>query len=248
MSILKNKMAERFAQIPNELTEDLELSAKAFRVACYLFSRPTDWEVNNKDIQKKLGIKRRESMSKYWQELINTGWLTRTRKVNNQGNQLPGYDYSLNIEPARPCTKKADTVKPCTEKACTQNADVRKNRTLTNNNKNTNTKTNKQDAVVVAGKKIPKAIADQLQELPPAHRQYIVNTLGKAGNPAGYARVMCEKSKAGELIVPEKPQLPSTDHPSHKPYLPSEPTESDVQREQQAWVRQMASMGVEVQQ
>jgi hypothetical protein len=99
MPILKNRMAERFSQLPNELIEDCRISARAFRIAAYLFSRPTGWEVHNPQIMKALNIKDPGSLAKYWQELIAAGWLTRERKRDEAGVYNGGYDYQLHISP-----------------------------------------------------------------------------------------------------------------------------------------------------
>lgn len=94
--LLRNKLSGNFSQIPNELITDSELSDTAYRIVSYLFTKPDKWNVNNTDIQKKFNIKRRETMSKYWKEILKSGWVSRERKTS-KGKQLAGFDYSLSI-------------------------------------------------------------------------------------------------------------------------------------------------------
>lgn len=94
MSVLKNSLRQKFAQIPNELITDTRLSNGAFRVAAYLYSRPDNWAVNNKDVQLQLAIKNVGTVSKYWQELIAAGWVNREERAGENG-QFGGFNYTL---------------------------------------------------------------------------------------------------------------------------------------------------------
>lgn len=94
MSILKNSLRQKFAQIPNELITDTRLSNGAFRVAAYLYSRPDNWTVNNKDVQAQLAIKDVGTVSKYWQELIAAGWVDREERQGENG-KFGGFNYTL---------------------------------------------------------------------------------------------------------------------------------------------------------
>lgn len=99
MAILKNKLKQEFTQIPNELIVDNRLSMGAKLVYVYLTSKPDGWKVWNGDIQKALNIKDSGTMSKYWKELLNAGWVNRTRAKDEDGKFCGGYDYQLNIIP-----------------------------------------------------------------------------------------------------------------------------------------------------
>ena len=137
MSLLRNKLKSNFSQIPNELITDSELSGIAFRIVVYLFSKPDKWDVNNTDIQKRFGIKRRETMSKYWKEIVMSGWVTRERKVDEKsGKMVAGFDYTLH---SKPCTDNADTLKADTHETVYGYDRVRINSTLSNTDSFSNT-------------------------------------------------------------------------------------------------------------
>lgn len=152
MSLLRNKLKSNFSQIPNALITDSELSGTAFRIVVYLFSKPDKWEVNNTDIQKRFNIKRRETMSKYWKEIVMSGWVTRERKTDSEsGKMVAGFDYTLH---SIPCTEKADTQKADTHATVYGSDRVRINRTLSNTDSFSNTNNKKQQ------KETPTAIGD----------------------------------------------------------------------------------------
>lgn len=134
MAILKNHMADKFTQLPNSLITDKEISHGAFRVAAYLFSRPADWEINNTDVRKQLGISRAETIAKYWKELTEAGWLTREAKKAG-ANGAGGYDYSLNVE-------KSEYGKTVSAKSVSAKPRHAENRTLNNTETTTNTDIN----------------------------------------------------------------------------------------------------------
>ena len=66
MSVLKrNTLKEKFAQIPNELITDTEISINARLVYCYIASKSEGWNLLNDEMCKKLGIKSKDSVAKY---------------------------------------------------------------------------------------------------------------------------------------------------------------------------------------
>ena len=99
MAILYNQLKDNFTQIPNELLTDDRLSNGAKVIYCYVASKPTGWKVWNAEIQKALNIKDKGTMSKYWKELLDTGWIDRTRNKTDNGQFSGGYDYELRISP-----------------------------------------------------------------------------------------------------------------------------------------------------
>lgn len=142
MSEVVNKIRRKFTQLPNQIVLDTSLSDGAFRVFCYMSTKPDGWKFNNKDIMENLHIKRPETMAKYWKELINSGWISRSPLLNKTGKPTGYFDYDLNFEPALPSTENTEqgstenqdypqygrTVLP----PSTENAEVRKNRTYSN--------------------------------------------------------------------------------------------------------------------
>jgi len=104
MSILKNELLGKYCQIPNELMTDKSLSNGAFRVLCLLFSKPDNWKVYNKAIMADLGIKKTDTLSAYWSECIESGWLERIKITDSKNGTIGAYDYSLNLSPKKVCT------------------------------------------------------------------------------------------------------------------------------------------------
>ena len=75
-------MKDNFTQIPNAIISDESISSGAFRVYSYIASKPTGWNVFNKDIQKQLQIKRPETLSKYFKELLDSGYMKREKATS----------------------------------------------------------------------------------------------------------------------------------------------------------------------
>lgn len=96
MSVIKNRLKNKFSQIPNEVVTDTRISNGAFRVIIYLFTKPDNWEVNNEDVMKSLKISKDHTISKYWKELLKSGWITRERTETGH------FDYNLNEHPILP--------------------------------------------------------------------------------------------------------------------------------------------------
>ena len=94
MNTLKNQLKEKYSKIPNELIVDLSISAGALRVLIYLFTKPNNWIVYNKDIQKQLNISDK-TLSKYWKELLKSKWLRRTKIPPTNGKLAGGYSYQI---------------------------------------------------------------------------------------------------------------------------------------------------------
>ncbi len=94
MNILKNTLKNQYSQIPNELITDLTLSAGELRVLLYLFTKPDNWTVYNKDVCNQLGISEK-TLSKYWKTLITSRWLRRERSRDKKGVLLGGYSFHI---------------------------------------------------------------------------------------------------------------------------------------------------------
>ena len=82
--IIKN-LTKEYTTITNEIIIDEKLSAGAFRLYCYLASKPETWEVNNNDIKKQLKIGSKDTLSKYWRELIDAGWIEKSKAKDKNG-------------------------------------------------------------------------------------------------------------------------------------------------------------------
>ena len=95
MNTIRNSLKRDYSQIPNELITDLSLSHGALRVLLYLFTKPDNWNVYNKDICKQLNISQ-NTLTKYWKELLSSKWLRRERKKDESGKFIGGnYFYEI---------------------------------------------------------------------------------------------------------------------------------------------------------
>lgn len=95
---LNNKITENFFQASNKILTDNRLSSNAKLVYCYLASKPTGWKVINAEIQKSLGIGY-DCLNSCWKQLLQTGWVSREQKKNENNLFAGGYDYTLYISP-----------------------------------------------------------------------------------------------------------------------------------------------------
>ena len=97
MGLTRNKVKQKFTQIVNDSIIDINLSDGAFRVLCYLLSKPDGWQINNVDVQKQLNIGDPHTMSRYWKQLIVSGWVSRERR-RHKGKLIGGFEYHLNVD------------------------------------------------------------------------------------------------------------------------------------------------------
>ena len=94
MSVLKNKLKDKFVTVPQEMIMSKELSFGAKVLYCYLVSKPNDWVIRNSELMGALNISK-DTIAKYFKELVSTGWIDRKRQVDSQ-NQFTGlYDYVI---------------------------------------------------------------------------------------------------------------------------------------------------------
>jgi len=116
MSILKNRLKKLFTQIPNKIITDLSISAPALRMYLYISSKHDGWIINNKDVMNKLCIGSNNSISKYWKQLIISGWVSRERIRDDKGKFLNEYEYTLYESPilvnSTEIAKSANQVEP----------------------------------------------------------------------------------------------------------------------------------------
>ncbi len=94
MNTLKNNLKERFIQAPSELIVDMDLCNGSLRVLLYLFTKPNNWNVYNKDICKQLDISDK-TLGKYWKELLASRWLKRRRRLPGEKDNAGGFEYEI---------------------------------------------------------------------------------------------------------------------------------------------------------
>lgn len=90
MAILKNKLSKDFTMIPNWIISDERISNNAFRLLVYLYSRPTNWNVNQVNIAKEFDVGR-STVNVWISELKSVGAIEVIRRGRN-------YEYHLKID------------------------------------------------------------------------------------------------------------------------------------------------------
>src|SRR5258705_13416727 len=95
--IIRNKHKSRFTQIPNAIFEDQRISIGAKGLLVYLLSRPPNWSVQHKQLQRALGIGRK-LLTKLLNELAEAGYVDRDE---NQGRDELNLFYALRLHRAR---------------------------------------------------------------------------------------------------------------------------------------------------
>tara|TARA_R110002020_G_C16185693_1_gene765169 strand:- start:402 stop:1199 length:798 start_codon:yes stop_codon:yes gene_type:complete len=130
-NLLKYKTGIGFAQIPNKLVTDTRLCNGAFRVLCLLFTKPPNWKIYNKYVCTELGIKKVSTLSKYWKECLDSGWMEREKVLKSEDGRVGTYIYYLNPNfdpPKLVSSKMVDTKMVYTKMG-------EHNNTIINNNK-----------------------------------------------------------------------------------------------------------------
>tara|TARA_R110002126_G_scaffold259820_3_gene402814 strand:+ start:266 stop:1186 length:921 start_codon:yes stop_codon:yes gene_type:complete len=122
MNKLNNKIKENFTTIPNSVIRNKNLSDRARFLFCYMASMSDDWEFYQSAMAKELGYTK-DTLRKYLDELIETGYLQREQR--REKGKFDSYDYTINYAPSG---KNTDTVKNHSGKIPTpQNSTLRKN-------------------------------------------------------------------------------------------------------------------------
>ena len=94
MAIVKNKIKDNFTIIPNEIIYNEKISNNAFRLLVYLWSKPSDWKVNQKNVAKDFDV-HINSIKKWIKELKECGYLNILKR--NVGQSFE-YVYELIYE------------------------------------------------------------------------------------------------------------------------------------------------------
>lgn len=155
MGVLKNELKENFTQIPNQLLFDKRISFGARILFCYLASKPNNWKIVNQDIITNLNVSL-DSVAKYFNELLDTGWITREREVNEKGQYCGGYDYTIYSEPINSLSGKS----PNQEKVLIRKKSGNNNNIISINNTNNN---NNIDIILAQPKKFVKPTIEEIE-------------------------------------------------------------------------------------
>ena len=114
-TIIRAPRRYRFVTINQDAVEDSRLSWAARGLLGYLLSRPDDWKVLIKDLQRR-GDLGRDGIYKLLRELRETGYVQYQRTRDDQGRMRGGIYYVREIpspHPDLPDTAEADTAAPC---------------------------------------------------------------------------------------------------------------------------------------
>ena len=114
-TIIRAPRRYRFVTINQDAVEDSRLSWAARGLLGYLLSRPDDWKVLIKDLQRR-GDLGRDGIYKLLRELRETGYVQYRRTRDDQGRMRGGIYYVREIpspHPELPDTVEADTAAPC---------------------------------------------------------------------------------------------------------------------------------------
>jgi predicted transcriptional regulator len=132
MNKVNNKIKENFTTIPNSVIRNKTLSDRARFLFCYMASMPNDWQFYQSAMAKELGYTK-DTLRKYMDELISTGYLMREQR--REKGKFDSYDYTINFSP---CMENTDTVKngsgkiPNREKSTVTNKDFEQRKNNTN--------------------------------------------------------------------------------------------------------------------
>ena len=97
MNKVDNKTKKYFTQIPNDLIRNSSISDRARFLYCYMSSMSENWEFYQGKMAKDLGYSK-DTLRKYLDELISTGYLKRTQRRSEKG-RFDSYDYIIDFIP-----------------------------------------------------------------------------------------------------------------------------------------------------
>lgn len=93
------KESGNFVTVHKNFIHDPNISWKAKGILLYLLSRPDDWQVYEKELEKHC-LDGRDSLKNGIKELETTGYIVRTRKRDDKG-RLREYEYSVYEQPTQ---------------------------------------------------------------------------------------------------------------------------------------------------
>ena len=102
MNKCTNKTKKYFTQIPNDLIRNSSISDRARFLYCYMSSMSENWEFYQGKMAKDLGYSK-DTVRKYLDELVSTGYLKRTQRRSENG-RFDSYDYIIDFIPSEDFT------------------------------------------------------------------------------------------------------------------------------------------------
>jgi hypothetical protein len=135
MNKVDNKTKKYFTQIPNDLIRNSSISDRARFLYCYMSSMSENWEFYQGKMAKDLGYSK-DTLRKYIDELLSTGYLKRTQRRKEKGT-FDSFDYEIDFMPNKEFTvseKTRNGENPTREKSSLKNKNFKEEKLINNNN------------------------------------------------------------------------------------------------------------------
>jgi hypothetical protein len=135
MNKVDNKTKKYFTQIPNDLIRNSSISDRARFLYCYMSSMSENWEFYQGKMAKDLGYSK-DTLRKYIDELLSTGYLKRTQRRKEKGT-FDSFDYEIDFIPNKEFTvseKTRNGENPTREKSSLKNKNFKEEKLINNNN------------------------------------------------------------------------------------------------------------------
>jgi hypothetical protein len=135
MNKVTNKTKKFFTQIPNDLIRNSSISDRARFLYCYMSSMAEEWQFYQSKMAKDLGYSK-DTLRKYLDELVSTGYLKRTQKRSELG-RFDSFDYVIDFIPNPDFTvseKTRNGESPKRENPVLKNKNFKEEKIIKNNN------------------------------------------------------------------------------------------------------------------
>ena len=135
MNTCTNKTKKYFTQIPNDLIRNSSISDRARFLYCYMSSMAEDWKFYQSKMAKDLGYSK-DTLRKYLDELVSTGYLKRTQRRTEDG-KFDSFDYVIDFIPDKNFTvseKTRDGEIPLRENPSLKNKNLKEEKLIKNKN------------------------------------------------------------------------------------------------------------------
>ena len=145
MNKVDNKTKKYFTQIPNDLIRNSSISDRARFLYCYMSSMSENWEFYQGKMAKDLGYSK-DTLRKYIDELLSTGYLKRTQRRGEKGT-FDSFDYEIDFIPNKEFTvseKTRNGENPTREKSSLKNKNFKEEKLINNNNLKESSKNSKE--------------------------------------------------------------------------------------------------------
>uniref|UniRef100_UPI0037C0EA6C helix-turn-helix domain-containing protein n=1 Tax=Flavobacterium sp. TaxID=239 RepID=UPI0037C0EA6C len=145
MNKVNNKTKKYFTQIPNDLIRNSNISDRARFLYCYMSSMSENWEFYQGKMAKDLGYSK-DTLRKYIDELLSTGYLKRTQRRGEKGT-FDSFDYEIDFMPNKEFTvseKTRNGENPTREKSSLKNKNFKEEKLINNNNLKESSKNSKE--------------------------------------------------------------------------------------------------------